>query len=284
MIVLNETVGQKRERLVQERCQKVSGQNEAECLFCGSSLHHVTRTIFDRIISIGFEPCSCNEYQNSLKCIENEILDDERKQIDFEQTRKINELFRNCGMGERFKQRTFSTYKAIGRGQIVAINAALNFVEEFKSNRKARGLFLCGSVGTGKTHLAAAVTHELIRMTVPVLFGTATALLTRIKDGWQDDSDKAAIDALCKVPLLVIDDLGKEYARRNSDGWSWVHEQLYHVINRRYEDYLPMVITTNLNLAELNNKLDISIVSRIVESCRGVEFDWEDYRFGGNET
>jgi len=265
---------------VEERCQKGSGPDQSvSCLFCGKTLERRTLAFAGRVIYGGIQDCNCAASVAAMDRIEQEVAYEQRRLEADERQKKIAALFYRSGIGARFQDRTFATYHADTPQKQAAVNVAHEFVEVFETDRRAQGLFFYGSVGTGKTHLAAAIANEVMtRLMAPVLFGTSTALLSRIKSGWADKSDEEALNMLCTVPLLIIDDLGKEYAKRNADGWSWVHEQLYHVINRRYEDYLPVIVTTNFDLPELEKKIDASVVSRIIESCRGVECDWEDHR------
>jgi DNA replication protein DnaC len=254
--------------------QKGSGY---ECKFCGNEIAPRILRLGDKEINCGFQTCECEQGLAALKAIEAEITKNNEMKEAKEKQARINRIFADSCMGDRFKQRTFENFKLSSEERQKGYYAAMRFTESFRENNHTRGLFLYGSVGTGKTHLAAAVANSLMADAIPVLFGTAVSLLTRIKAGWQDDSDSKVVDALCRVPLLIIDDLGKEFVKR-SDGWSWAQEQIYQVINRRYEDYLPVVITTNLDLTELSRRLDASIVSRIVEMCQGVQFDGDDYR------
>ncbi|MBP2638871.1 MAG: phage replication protein [Firmicutes bacterium] len=202
-----------------------------------------------------------------------------KQQLEFDkQQQKIRRLVNNSMMGLRFQDRIFENYVARTEPQQIALKVANDFCTRFAENKHCKGLFLTGPVGTGKTHLAAAIANKAMKeYYIPVLFGTAPGLLNKIKNSFEDGSDKIVI-ALGSVPLLIIDDLGKEYARKNADGWSWVHETLYEVINQRYENYLPMIVTTNLTLDQLKKRIDTAIVSRIVEMSDGIQCDWDDYR------
>jgi DNA replication protein DnaC len=75
----------------------------------------------------------------------------------------------------------------------------------------------------------------------------------------------------------VIDDLGKEKPTL------WVEQMVYEIINGRYEDNKPVIITTNTSLVGIQDQYDKNgpaIVSRIVEMCQGVKMDGADWRKG----
>ena len=75
--------------------------------------------------------------------------------------------------------------------------------------------------------------------------------------------------------MLALDDLGSEQVT------DWVREQLFLVINSRYEQMLPTIITTNDSLESLEEHVGQRITSRIAGMCQGVVLDGPDYRLGG---
>ena len=99
-------------------------------------------------------------------------------------------------------------------------------------------------------------------------------LLETIRSGFnrQDDEAKASINQLKEAALLVLDDLGAEKVT------DWAREQIFIIINRRYESMLPTVITTNYTTAELVNRLGQRTVSRLVEMTTAYTVDTRDYR------
>jgi DNA replication protein DnaC len=86
-------------------------------------------------------------------------------------------------------------------------------------------------------------------------------------------SENDLLEDVNRPDLLVLDDLGAE---RTS---SWVNDRLYLIINRRYDSGRPILVTTNLDLGELSDKIGDRIVSRLCEMCHKFpEFPDEDYR------
>ena len=130
-------------------------------------------------------------------------------------------------------------------------------------------MLLIGDVGTGKTHLAAAIVNELISQNTPAMFMTSIDLFSVLRDF---ESQKDRLKKIKSVPLLVIDDLGKEKIT------DWNREQLFTIINTRYENYLPVVITSNDTTEELERNVGGAIYSRLCEMCVLVNMSGKDYR------
>jgi DNA replication protein DnaC len=90
-------------------------------------------------------------------------------------------------------------------------------------------------------------------------------LLARIRRTYDADAGEASylefFERLTSVDLLHIDDLGAE---KSSD---WVLEQLYALINERYETRRSIVVTTNLDQPRLEDQIGSRTVSRLVEIC-----------------
>jgi DNA replication protein DnaC len=152
------------------------------------------------------------------------------------------------------------------------VQAARNYVENLDENLAAgRGLWFMGGTGTGKTTLGMLIASEALKQgkTVGVYF--TPKLLTRIRQTYQEAESKDAygqfFQRVTSVDLLYIDDLGSE---RHTD---WVVEQLYAVINERYESQRPMLVTSNAEgdvdkgQQQLEDQIGRRTVSRLIEIC-----------------
>lgn len=147
---------------------------------------------------------------------------------------------------------------------------AYKAVEEFIKN-PTKGLFLFGKAGTGKTHLAAKIAHET---QVPTRFIKMAKLLLELRSNFGRDSweNEKIIEKLSKVDLLIIDDLGTE---KMSD---WVAETIYLLIDERYANMRPTIITSNFSLEELEERVGDRVCSRIMGMCRLLKVDTGDFR------
>jgi len=146
--------------------------------------------------------------------------------------------------------------------QIVA--ATRRFADTIDSKLDAgRGLWFMGPVGTGKTTLAMLVAKAALKAGRSVAIYSLPRLLNEIRDTHRAErSHLDLLDRLTAVDLLHVDDVGAE---RTTD---WVLEELYSIVNARYEDQRSMVITTNiLDREALCDQVTERTVSRLTEMC-----------------
>src|SRR3954469_24406133 len=109
---------------------------------------------------------------------------------------------------------------------------------------EGRGIWFVGGVGTGKTTLAMLISKAAMEADRTVAVYSLPRLLALLRDTFDDDAQfslNELIDRLCSVDLLHIDDLGAEQSS------AWVLEQLYSIVNTRYEEGKALVLTTNLD-------------------------------------
>jgi DNA replication protein DnaC len=169
------------------------------------------------------------------------------------------------------------TFDAFDR-DVPGVDAAYNAALQFAQNPSPTWLFLQGPVGVGKTHLAAAIANYAIEyQTVNPYFDEVPDLLDHLRATF-DPQLQATYDErfqlIRDVGLLVLDDLGTENAT------PWAKEKLYQIINHRYMEQLPTVITSNVD----HRKVEDRILSRILDHrlTAYVEIDAEDYRRPGD--
>lgn len=192
--------------------------------------------------------------------------------IAHDKQQRLDELLQASRLTKRFRERRFDNFEP--RPEVAkALATAKRFAERFKPGNTSEGLVLVGPVGSGKTHLAAAIANDLLERGVAVVFCPVPDMLADLRAAVRDGREpEEVMDELRDAELLILDDLGAE---RVTD---WVREQLFRLINYRYEQVLPIVATTNLTPEELEEHLGDRTVSRLMEMCRWVLVEAPDYR------
>jgi DNA replication protein DnaC len=155
------------------------------------------------------------------------------------------------------------------------VAATRRFATEIEQQLDAgRGLWFMGPVGTGKTTLAMLVSKAALRAGRSVAIFSLPRLLNEIRDTHRAErSHLDLLDRLTAVDLLHIDDIGAE--RTNE----WVLEELYSIVNARYEDQRSVVITTNiLDRDALCEQITERTVSRLTEMCDELPVTGHDRR------
>jgi DNA replication protein DnaC len=147
-----------------------------------------------------------------------------------------------------------------------AVDDVRSYIDHIDANLDAgRGLWLMGGTGTGKTTLAMLVSKCALEAGRSVAIYSLPKLLARIRRTYDaevgEDSYLQFFERLTSVDLLHIDDLGAE---KRSD---WVLEQLYSLLNERYEAERSILVTTNLDEGQLKDQIGHRTVSRLVEMC-----------------
>lgn len=141
---------------------------------------------------------------------------------------------------------------------------AKRYVNQWERMRtEGIGLLLFGDVGTGKTYLAGCIANALLEQGVSVLMTSFSRILGGMPGSFSGQQNQY-IDSFRQFDLLVIDDLGVER------DWEYGFEQMFAVIDSRYRAKLPMIITTNLTLSELQSPKVLEkrrIYDRILERC-----------------
>jgi DNA replication protein DnaC len=183
-------------------------------------------------------------------------------------TNAANQRMLEVSNMQAFSDLTFESFKTLGRTglgeqQIRSLEFALNQSRLYAQNLKG-WLLLQGSYGCGKTHLAVAIANFTLSLGIPTLILTVPDLLDWLRYAYDrtDTNFEDRFAEIRNIPLLVLDDLGTQNAT------PWAEEKLYQIINHRYMMKLPLVVTTNLDLAEIDGRirsrlLDPDLVSTV---------------------
>lgn len=213
----------------------------------------------------------------TVRCIckcESEERERIQKQEDYEEEmRRIERLKVASLMDAKLKSATLKTFTQKEDNQklyTIVKNYVDNFETFYKSNR---GLLFWGTVGTGKSYAAACIANELLNRKTPVVMTSFVKVLQVIQDNTENETE--FVNRLCAARLLIIDDLGTE---RNTD---YALEKVYNVIDSRYRTGKPLILTTNLNLQDMQMTQDIRyqrIYDRIFEMCHPVMVNGTSWR------
>ncbi len=181
-------------------------------------------------------------------------------------------------------------------GEGLAYARAKEYAGNFRG-RDYRSLMLYSKEnGTGKTHLCAAIANRIFARwdgdpaplpQCPVLYHTGPNLLLRVRATYHvrpeegHETEQELYRSVAGVPLLILDDVGKEASRQASDHTQRVY---FHIVDERYNAGLPILIASNRTLDEIEQFLGPiagpAVVDRLTEMLRGkvIELRGPSYR------
>ena len=238
---------------------------DSEGLLCCGKCHTRKETIIVLANGKQLKPrCVC-------KCEQERMHEEEEKRKAKELEEKVKEL-RKMGFPDAEMSRF--TFENDDRSNEYISDVAKRYADNFTTMySKHKGLLLFGTVGTGKTYIAACIANALIDRGYTSLV-TNFARLTNTINGMYDGKQEY-IDGLDRFSLLVIDDLASE---RDTE---YMNEIVTNIIDARYRSGKPMIVTTNLTSEELKNPRDVRkqrIYSRLMEMCIPLEVKGTDRR------
>ena len=156
---------------------------------------------------------------------------------------------------DELKGLTFDSFQSRGRKGVGELQAnslewAFNRAKQY-AGKLDGWLLLQGGYGCGKTHLAAAIANSAVSMGVATLFLTVPDLLDTLRFSYdsEDTTFEQRFDEIRNAPLLVLDDFGTQNAT------AWAQEKLFQIVNYRYINKLPLVVTTNLDMDEIEARI-----------------------------
>ena len=261
-----------------------------ECEYCKNKLYRKTIEWelygAKRAIELDYERCNCNDaqaYWNEYDLKKLKLLEEEKKlELMQEFSKRVERIIKNSKMSKRNLSYKFDNFEPNNSNRKV-FNNLKNYSEKLVKGIEKKGLILVGNNGVGKTHLACSIANKLIENGTPVIYGTLINLLAELRNSYDTDNNISEMEIIKlyeNVDLLIIDDLGKEKPSE------WGLEKLFTIINSRYENNLPVIITTNYNQNSLVERLSLngeietakSIISRLYEMCYLVKIDDIDHR------
>lgn len=182
------------------------------------------------------------------------------------------EVWADAGIPRRHRDASFASFQPRpGTGK--ALELCQRYADAFSPATTA-GLWLIGTFGAGKTHLAVATARAASERTLAgVRFTTAADLVASVRPAaGQRDWHWEAVDESVSADLLILDDLGQEQST------DFNRDVLYRVLHGRYEASRPLIVTSNGGDAQLKERLGGAAVSRLYEMTRAAVLKATDYR------
>lgn len=172
---------------------------------------------------------------------------------------RLRRRWENTGLPLRYRNRTFANWSPQSTSQSKVLAAVQTYAKALRAAYDdGRGLVLAGDVGTGKTHLAAALLHDIVKTGFDVEFVSVGDLFAAIKRGFGKGKAEFDIGSLQDADFLILDDLGA------SRGTEWEVSVLHELLRYRYDKTLPTIVTTNVT--KLEDAVGIRIADRFAEN------------------
>ena len=252
---------------------KVITNEGAKCGFCNKNLKPIGLDYlyvnYDKNM-IEYERCNCEKAIQFWKEFD---LEQEEKQRQEKNRKIINNIYKDNYMKKRLQKYNFEnlidTYDDTS-----IINQLIKFTDLCIESEMKNGLIIYGNIGYEKTYLAACIANKMIEQNKIVLMEKSSSIIDKIKESFNKDglSETQIIRLYSNVDMLIIDDFGSENLSK------WALEKLNKIISNRYDNELPIVITTRYNKEQLIEQLstedDTEISEEIVEvlneMCYGI--------------
>jgi DNA replication protein DnaC len=199
------------------------------------------------------------------------------KRCDCVKRQRKDKLMKASDITAEFKRLSFQNFVTEGKPSVVkdTLECALEYYQEFDEIRseRANSIALLGQPGAGKTHLLTAVSNNLLsEKEVSVLYFPYVEGFNDLKDDF--DKLEAKLDRMKKVDVLFLDDLFKpvnvptrEGRIRKPRATEWQIEQTYAVVNYRYLNHKPILVSSELTVGELVD-VDEALGTRIYQMCQ----------------
>ncbi len=211
-------------------CNECQSLEECKNILKGYEPHLVIK---DKMIDIQYN-----------KCIKKEMHDERRK---------LQNLIQSVYIPKDVLQATMKDFALDDGGRLEAINLALEFVAGYEEGKMQKGLYLYGPFGVGKTYILGAIANELAKRHVSSMIVYVPEFFRELKGSIQNNTLDEKLDAVKKVPVLMLDDIGAESMS------SWVRDDILSpILQYRMQENLPTFFTSNFNFEELTHHFTYS--------------------------
>ncbi len=208
-----------------------------------------------------------------------ECLRDELAEVDAKlRTLRVTELLDRAGIARRFEDCEFDNYQTVNQDAAKNLSACQGYVDNWERCFDAGlGLLMVGKCGTGKNHLAVAMTKNLIRNHLArVEITDVMRVMRAVKSTWRHNSETtedSVLDHFASLDLLIIDEVGVQFGSASELAI------LQEMVNVRYESVLPTILISNLTFEQLKDSIGERIVDRVTNGGHNrLAFNWESFR------
>ena len=251
---------------------KVITNEGAKCGFCNKKLKPVGLSYLYANVNhdmVEYERCDCSEAIAFWKQYDSN-KNEKEKQRKYREI--INKIYKECCIKRKLKYCDFVNFN-INEDNQEALTTLIKYTHLCTENKVKDGIIIYGSIGYENTHLAASIANEIIRNKKIALLERTSSITDRIKESFNKTvtTESEIMELYSNVDMLIIDDFGSETISK------WALERLYRIINNRYENELPIVITTRYTREELmekiaieNRKLAEEFIQILYKMCYGI--------------
>ena len=222
----------------------------------------------------------CNKCRDMLFIIQE---DGTAKECECRSIRIAEDKLKASGVSEEFRKKRFENFDySRSKETMLAYSIAKSYSKNFDKIRVTRknSVMFIGQVGSGKTHLAIAISNLLLDKGIGVIYMPYRDSITNLKQSILDaENYQREINKYKNAQVLLIDDLFK------GDATASDIKTMYEIINYRYFKSLPIITTSEKSVEDLI-KIDEAIGSRLYEMSKNYVAEMKDeklnYRIYGS--
>ena len=168
------------------------------------------------------------------------------------------------------------TDKTLGVNQREYMTKVYDYCKAYADDftTKSKNLLMMGATGLGKTHLSLAIANRVLQKGYDVYYDSIQNIMDKLEGEHfgRLPREESIKDDILSCDLLIIDDLGVEFSTQ------FTVPELHNIINTRILRCLPTIISTNLELADIEKQYSQRIASRIIGTSMPLRFCGNDIR------